>query len=101
MLFLAKQFHFISRSTEERAQVAEEKSLQTENVLKLAEERIAALERRLEALGVDIEEEKKSEEQKSVQKQEDVTTEKQETETSEKKGDQKKKTKSSGKSRKK
>ena len=99
----------VHRSTEERAQTAEERALETQYTLKLAEEKIATLEKRLEMMGVDIEAEKKVEEQKEAKEEDKVSndetnlTRDNRSEEGKDKGDndQKKKSKSSGKSRKK
>ena len=99
----------VHRSTEERAQTAEEKALETQYTLKLAEEKIATLEKRLEMMGVDIEAEKKVEEQKEAKEEDKVSNDEtnlakdNRSEEGKDKGDndQKKKSKSSGKSRKK
>ena len=98
----------VHRSAEERAQTAEERALETQYTLKLAEEKIATLEKRLEMMGVDIEAEKKVEEQKEA-KEDKVSNDEtnlakdNRSEEGKDKGDndQKKKSKSSGKSRKK
>ena len=99
----------VHRSTEERAQTAEEKALETQYTLKLAEEKIATLEKRLEMMGVDIEAEKKVEEQKEAKEEDKVSNDEtnlakdNRSQEGRDKGDndQKKKSKSSGKSRKK
>ena len=99
----------VHRSTEERAQTAEEKALETQYTLKLAEEKIVTLEKRLEMMGVDIEAEKKIEEQKEAKEEDKVSHDEtnlakdNRSEEGRDKGDndQKKKSKSSGKSRKK
>ena len=99
----------VHRSTEERAQTAEEKALETQYTLKLAEEKIATLEKRLEMMGVDIEAEKKVEEQKEAKEEDKVSNDETNLAKDNRspegrdKGDndQKKKSKSSGKSRKK
>ena len=99
----------VHRSTEERAETAEEKALETQYTLKLAEEKIATLEKRLEMMGVDIEAEKKVEEQKEAKEEDKVSNDEtnlakdNRSEEGRDKGDndQKKKSKSSGKSRKK
>ena len=99
----------VHRSTEERAQTAEEKALETQYTLKLAEEKIATLEKRLEMMGVDIEAEKKVEGQKEAKEEDKVSNDEtnlakdNRSEEGKDKGDndQKKKSKSSGKSRKK
>ena len=111
MVYLCIHAIFIfHRSTEERAQTAEEKALETQYLLKLAEEKIATLEKRLEMMGVDIEAEKKVEEQKVAKGEEDKVSNDEtnlakenwsEEGTDKDDNDQKKKSKSSAKSRKK
>ena len=106
-VYLCTHVFITHRSTEERAQTAEEKALETQYVLKLAEEKIATLERRLEMMGIDIEAEKKVEEQRGAKEEDKVSNDETNLEK-ENRGqedksdnDQKKKSKSSGKSRKK
>ena len=102
-------FFLSIESTEERAQTAEEKALETQYTLKLAEEKFATLEKRLEMMGVDTEAEKKVEEQKEAKEEDKVSNDEtnlakdNRSQEGRDKGDndQKKKSKSSGKSRKK